>query len=243
MDLVRGGLTRLTFSAFNDTSPLWSPDGTRISFASNQKAVFDVYLRASNGVGAEEMLLETPNVKIPQDWSKDGRFLLYYEMNPKTGRDLWAVNMAGPDRTPRVLVNTPFEESLAQFSPDGRWFAYQTNESGRFEIVVQPVADTSGGKWQVSTGGGVAPRWRADGKEIYFIAPDATMMAVPVTASGPTFEHGTPMGLFPTRIAGGGSLSTNKPQYDVARDGRFLINQPVEESTAPITLILNWKPQ
>ena len=121
--------------------------------------------------------------------------------------------------------------------------AYQTNESGRFEVVVQPFPG-AGGKWQVSTSGGVAPRWRADGKELYFLAPDATMMAVPVTAAGPSFEAGTPVALIQARIVAGGSLAANHPNYAVARDGRFLINQPVAEATvAPITLILNWYPE
>ena len=106
---------------------------------------------------------------------------------------------------------------------------------------MQPFPD-AGRKWQVSTAGGVAPRWRADGKQLYFLAPDATMMAVPVTAAGPSFEAGTPVALFPTRIVDGGTLATNRPQYAVARDGRFLINQPVADATvAPITLSLNWK--
>jgi Tol biopolymer transport system component len=242
MDLVRGGLTRLTFDAGLENSPAWSPDGMRIGFSSNLKGAYDLFVKPSNGAGVEEILLEAPNTKITQDWSKDGRFLLYYEVNPKTGRDLWALEMTGNDHKPRVVANTPFEEVLAQFSQDGRWVAYQTNESGRFEIVVQPFPDANG-KWQVSTGGGVAPRWRADGKEIYFIAPDATMMAVPITASGKTFEAGTPISLFPTRIVGGGTVNTNKPQYAVARDGRFLINQPVkEDTTTPITLLMNWNP-
>ena len=120
--------------------------------------------------------------------------------------------------------------------------AYQTNESGRFEVVVQPFPD-AGGKWQVSTTGGVAPRWRADGKELYFLAPDATLMAVPVTAAGTSFEAGTPVALFLTHIVDGGSLAIGRPHYAVARDGRFRINQPVADAAAaPITLILNWQP-
>jgi len=150
--------------------------------------------------------------------------------------------MMGKERKPRAVVNTPFEETMAQFSPDGRWIAYQTNESGRFEIVVQPFPEPRG-KWQVSTSGGVEPRWRGDGKELYFIAPDVKLMAVPATATGATFEAGTPMTLFATRIVGGGAAAINKPQYAVSRDGRFLINQPADESTTtPITLILNWNP-
>ena len=186
--------------------------------------------------------MDSPNPVIPQDWSKDGRWLLYYEIHPTAGRDLWALDMTSPDLTPRVVANTPAQEAQAQFSPDGRWVAYQTNESGRFEVVVQPFP-AAGGKWQVSTAGGVAPRWRADGKKLYFLAPDATMMAAPVTAAGASFAAGTPVALFPSRIQGGGSVVADRMPYAVARDGRFLINQPVADATAePITLILNWNP-
>ncbi len=242
LDLVRGGRIRLTFDATNDTHPIWSSDGMRLAFASNRTGVYDIYQRPSNGSGAEERLFDSPNNKLTQDWSADGRWLVYYENNPTTGRDLWALDMTSPDHAPRVVANTPAEEVLAQFSPDGRWVAYQTNESGRFEVVVQPFPD-AGGKWPVSTGGGVAPRWRADGKELYFLAPDATLMAAPVTAAGASFEAGTPVALFQTRIVGGGTVRTSRPQYAVARDGRFLINQPVgDATTAPITLMLNWHP-
>ena len=118
-------------------------------------------MKSSNGSGAEERLVESPNTKTTQDWSSDGRWLMYYENNPTTGLDLWALDTAGSGegRTPRVVANTPADEPLAQWSPDGRWVAYQRNESGRFEVVVQPFPD-AGGKWQVSTTGDVAPRWR-----------------------------------------------------------------------------------
>jgi eukaryotic-like serine/threonine-protein kinase len=240
MDLVRGGSTRLTFDAAIDTTPVWSPDGTQIAFSSNRKGVNDLYLKPSSGVGTEELFLETPNYKTPQDWSKDGRFLLYTQLDSKTGQDLWVLEMTGKERKPRVVVNTPADESRAQFSPNGRWVAYDTNESGRFEIVVQPFPEP-GRKWQLSTSGGIAPRWRADGKELYFIAPDGKLMAVSVAASSTTFEAGTPAALFPTRIV---TTPNPKNQYAVSRDGRFLINQPVEESsTTPIMLILNWNPE
>jgi len=194
MDLVRGGMTRFTFDPAVDLVPLWSPDGMRIAFVSTRKGPYNLYLKPSSGAGAEELLLETPNNKYAQDWSKDGRFLLYAEADPKTGRDLWALPMTGNDRKPIVVVKTPFEELNGQFSPDGHWVAYETNESGRFEIVVQPFPVPSG-KWQVSTGGGIQPRWRADGKELYFIAPDGKLMAASVTAAGVTFAAGTPVAI------------------------------------------------
>ena len=242
LDLVRGGLTRLTFDAAIDFNPVWSPDGARIAYGTTRTDVQDLYVKPSNGSGVEEQLVISPNNKVPQDWSGDGRWLLYYEINPATGRDLWARDMTSPDHPPRAVANTPAEETLAAFSPDGRWVAYQTNESGRFEVVVQPFPD-AGGKWQVSAAGGVAPRWRADGKELYFLAPDATMMAVPVAVEG-AFEAGTPVALFPTRIVDGGTVAINRPQYAVGRDGRFLVNQPVgDASAAPITLLMNWSPE
>ncbi len=242
LDLARGGRTRLTLDAARDTNPLWSPDGMRLAFGSNRTGTFDLYVKPSNGSGAEERLVNSPNTKAPQDWSRDGRWLVYYEVNPTSGPDLLALDMTSQDRTPRVVTNTPATEVLAALSPDGRWVESQTNESGRFEVVVQSFPD-AGGKWPVSTAGGAAPRWRADGKELYFLAPDATMMAVRVTVAGTSFEAGTPVALFPTRIVDGGTVAINRPQYAVARDGRFLINQPVGDATAaPITLILNWHP-
>ncbi len=242
-DLLGGGMTRLTFDAAVESVPVWSPDGTRIAFNSSRTGAYNLYTKASNGSGVETRLVDSRNNLGTQDWSRDGRWLLYFENYPTTGRDLWALDMTSRDLTPYVVANTPAQEILAQFSPDGRWVAYQTNESGRFEVVVQPFPD-AGGKWQVSTAGGVAPRWRADGKELYFLAPDATMMAVPVTAAGTTFTAGTPVPLFRTSIVDGGTVTNNRPQYAVARDGRFLINQPLADATAaPITLILIWNPE
>ena len=146
----------------------------------------------------------------------------------------------GNDRKTILVVKTPFDELNGQFSPDGRWVAYETNESGRFEIVVQPFPMPTG-KWQVSAGGGIQPRWRTDGKELYFVAPDGKLMAASITA-GATFAAGTPAPLFSVRLAKGGGYE-EQPEYMVSHDGRFLVNQPVEATTtAPITLILNWKP-
>jgi Tol biopolymer transport system component len=172
-----------------------------------------------------------------ENWSADGRYLLYQEAGPKTGWDLWALPNGG--RKPIAVVNSPFDERNGQFSPDGRWVAYQSNHTGRFEIYVQPFPGP-GRKFEVSTAGGTFPRWRADGKELFFIAPNAKLMSVPVKISGSTFEAGSPIALFQTRIVTGG-LATQQAQYAVSRDGRFLINSRVDESTpTPITLILNW---
>jgi len=240
-DLARGGLTRFTFDPANDNVPVWSPDGTRIAFSSLRKGGA-LYVGPSSRPGGEEVLLERASMeraRIPQDWSKDGRFLLYREIDPKTSRDLWALPLTGSDRKQFEVARTPANENNGQFSPDGRWVAYETDESGRFEIVVQPFPEATA-TWTVSTGGGTQPRWSADGKELYFIAPDGKLMAAPITSTGATFAAGTPTALFPARLAPGGPA--NKQQYVVSRDGRFLIYQQIEESAAPITLILNWKP-
>lgn len=238
IDLVRGGTTRFTFDAAADNAPLWSPDGTRIAFRSNRTGFDVLYLKPASGAGSEQLLGDSPVRGHPLSWSSDGRLLLF--LNVTTG-DLWTQPLTG-DGKPSPWLNAPFAETMGQFSPDGRWVAYQSNESGSSEIYVQPFPAASA-KWQISTQGGTMPRWRADGKELFFIAPDAKLMAAAVSASDRTFEAAPPVALFQTRIVGG-PTQIIKHQYAVSRDGRFLINEPAEASAAtPITLILNWQPR
>ena len=239
-DLTHGGRTRFTFDPAVDCCSVPSPDAATIAFASARGGIYDLFTKPSNGVGVEHVLLATPNTKFPRDWSHDGRFLLYSEQDPKTGTDLWALPMMSPDKTPVPVARSSFDESNGQFSPDDHFVAYETNESGQFEIFVQAFPQPTG-RWQVSQHGGTQPRWRADGKELSFLGADGMMMAAPVTIAGSTFAAGTPMSLFPARIALG--AGANKQNYAVARDGRFLIVQPVESASAPITLILNWRPK
>ena len=198
-------------------------------------------------MGNEELLLETPQDKVASDWSRDGRFLLYYSSDPQTSWDIWVLPLEG-ERKPFVFLKTNFNERRGQFSPDGRWVAYMSNESERFEIYVRPfsasaAAGAAGGQWQVSTSGGMYPRWRPDGKELYYIALDGKLMAVPIAVSGAAFEPGTPVALFQTRIVGGGTNPAVGHQYDVSSDGRFLINTVLEEANSPITLLQNWNPE
>ena len=147
------------------------------------------------------------------------------------------------EKKPVVFANTVYDERHAQFSPDGRYVAYQSNESGQFEIYVRPFPSQPDGQRQlVSTLGGIAPRWRPDGKELYYIAPDGTLMAAPIALKGTALEPGVPTPLFQPPIVAGGVNATNPQQYDVAPDGRFLINVNTEDATtSPITLLLNWK--
>ncbi len=239
MDLARESVTPFTVDPAVDGFPLWSPDGTQIVFESTRKGTFDLWIKPSSGASPEQLLLEMADSEWPLHWSKDGLFLLYQTSDLKTKWDLWALPMTGSERTPLVVANSRFAERMGQFSPDGRWLAYETNESGRPEIVVQAFPKASG-RFPVSTSGGTAPRWRPDGNEILFIAPDGTVMAVPITTTGSSFEAGKPMALFPTDI----TPQPFKSQYAVSRDGRLIVNnQQTEEGTAsPITLILNWKP-
>jgi Tol biopolymer transport system component len=239
LDLMRGGLTRFTFDTAVDLAPVWSPDGTKVVFTSNRKGPYNIYIKQAGGAASEELLVESMNNKYPQDWSSDGKFFLYGEVYPTTGRDLLALPVNGPDQKPITIANTPFDEQNGQFSPDGHFVAYQTNDSGIFQIFVQPFPQATG-KWQVSTAGGSQPRWRADGKELYFFSPDGKIMAAATTLQGSTFNAGTPVALFSASLVSG--LGANKQEYAVSRDGRFLLNQPSEEGTlSPITLILNWK--
>ena len=242
-----------------DRFPLWSPDGSRIVFDSNRKGVRNLYVKPSSGAGSEELLLESPQDKSATDRSADGRFLLYQSVDPQTDWDLWVLPLEG-DRKPWLFLKTNFNERQGQFSPDGRWVAYMSNESGRGEIYVRPFLapaaagttgnrtsadaayDRSSGQWQVSTVGGMWPRWRPDGKELYYIGSNGQMMAAPLTATGTTLEPGTPVALFQTRIYGGGGDFGQSRQYDVTRDGRFLINTVLDAAASPITLLLNWTP-
>jgi Tol biopolymer transport system component len=192
---------------------------------------YHLYQRASAG-GPEERLLESSAVLYATQWSPDGRFIVYEAFDPKTRGDLWVLPVTG-DRKPMVFAATEFSEVQGQLSPDGRWMAYRSNESGREEIYVQPFPPT-GGKWQVSNGGG-QPRWRRDGRELYYVAPDSSLMAVSI-AAGPTFQAGVPKALFESRVEATGI----KYSYAIARDGqRFLLL--IEEPKSPaITVVINW---
>ena len=253
-------MSRFTFDPATDRFPVWSPDGTRIVFYSTRTGGGDLYMKLASGAGAEERLVAPEQFKLATSWSPDGRFLLFQRSDPQTSSDLWVTSMTG-DHTSSVILKTPFAERFGAFSPDGRWVAYQSNESGRNEIYVRSFVlpsrdasadksgaagastDQAGGQWQVSTAGGVFPAWRSDGKELYYLNPAGAMMAAPITVTGSTLEPGASVVLFPTRIYGGGVDAQQGRQYDVAPDGRFLINTVLDEAFAPITLLMNWNPE
>ena len=241
-------MSRVTFDAASDRFPLWSPEGTRIVFGSDRSGAFEIYQKLAGGAGVEERLVPADQLAIAASWSPDGRFLLYINNAPQTNTDLWVLPMAG-DRRSSVFLKTPFAERWGTFSPDGGWVAYHSNESGQHEIYLRPF-DPSGvlgkaaaAQRQVSTGGGVYPVWRRDGRELHYLDPEGTMMAVPITVTGGTLQLAAPIVLFRTRIWGGGVDRSLGPQYDVAPDGRFLINTVLEDAAAPITLLMNWNPE
>jgi hypothetical protein len=243
LDLARGLLSRFTFDGSGEADPIWSHDGQRIIFNSDRSSVFDIYRKPFTGAGGEDLVLATPQNKAPLDWSPEGRFILYRSPGPTTGFDLSALRLDG-ERKPFPVVQTNFEERDGQFSPDGKWIAYQSNESGRMEILAQRFPGP-GGKLQISTNGGAQARWRPDGKELFYIALDGRLMAVPIrfTDSGQSVEAGAPVALFATHV-GGAIQGASTPNYLVSPDGlRFLMNTIVEEVPSPITVILNWHPE
>ena len=235
-DLSRGVPTRFTTDSAADSFPTWSPDGNQIVFASTREGVFNLYLKKANGLENEQPLLKSDETKVPDDWSHDGKFIIYESRNPKTKLDLWLLPMSGP-RDPISFLKTDFNEQQARFSPDGKWVAYTSDISGKPEVYVQTFP-ASGGPVRVSTNGGAQPLWRGDGNELFYIATDRRLMAVEVKL-GAAFEAKTPQPLFLTRVL---TITEFRSHYAVTRDGqRFLVNSLIEETfTNPITLVVNW---
>src|SRR5579863_2359525 len=231
-DVSRGLRTRLTFGP-RAISPVWSPDGRSIVFAWNRQGHFDLYRKAANGGGAEELVYADNLDKFPTSWSADGKLLMYFT-GPNVG--LWVLPLTGAAK-PFPFLQTPFAAGNGQFSPDGGWVVYQSNESQRNEIYVAPFPGP-GGKRQISTSGGNFPRWRQDGKEIFYMGLDRRLMAAEVTARGGALEVGQVRPLFsPTGITQG-----SNPFYDVSADAqRFLLRMfPEQKAGEPLTLVQNW---
>jgi eukaryotic-like serine/threonine-protein kinase len=239
LDLNTGVPSRFTFDEAFDVTPVWSADGRRLAFSSNRRGTFDVYVKPSSGA-EEERLLADGEAGNPTDWSPDGRFLLYARQRVMFRDDIWALPMDG-DRRAFPVVETPFHDENGQFSPDGKWIAYQSDQSGQLEIYVQPFSGP-GPKTRISSEGGVQARWRYDGKELFYLASDNRLMAVPIRLDSDRVDIGTPMPLFAPGLNGPIARSPYARHYMVSRDGqRFLVNT-IKEVTLPITVILNWKP-
>ena len=241
-DLTRDASTRLTFFRPGQNSvPVWSPESARVAFNSNREGTWNLYEKTASGNGDEKLLLKSGDSKLPSDWSADGRFLLYQAPGPTTTKwNLWVLPLTG-DRKPVPVVHNDFNNLHGQFSPNGEWIAYDSDQSTRPEIYVQRFP-TSGGNFEVSTQGGSHPRWRRDGKELFYLSPSRRMMAVDIKATATTFEIGRPRELFQTRVA---DLPFPAQSYDVTADGqRFLIDTTLDEAIAPpITVVMNWAPK
>jgi Tol biopolymer transport system component len=242
VDLERGPSVRFTTDPQPDIAPMWSPRGDRIAYASQVDGVFDLFDKPLDG-GERRLLVHTAEAKQMTDWSRDGRDVLYRSVRttPSADMDVWTVALDGKGG-PVAVVRTPFEERDAQFSPDGTWIAYQANDSGRHEVYVQPL---TGGRerLRISATGGVQARWRADGRELFYLTPEGQLTGVPIESvdGGRSLHPGAAVPLFRTQLGAIHGIALHS--YVVAPDGeRFLLDVVVERQAPPLTLILNWTP-
>jgi len=239
LDIARNSSTRFTFNPANDDNPVWSPDGKNVVFSSNRKDESRLYIKPADGSGEERLLTEQPGT--PTSWSKDGRFLLFTSSSPKTGNDIWALpnpGLAAGDAKPMPILATQFNEREAQVSPDGRWIAYTSNESSASDVYVRPFSaegNGSGAKWLISKGLAIYPRWRSDGKQIFYADPNLDIMAVDIDTSK-EFQAGTPRRLFtapPPLLTVGWSMTADAKRF-------LFITTPNGGRPAPFTVVLNW---
>jgi Tol biopolymer transport system component len=242
LELARGIASRFTFDPADDIYPVWSPDGTRIAFGSARNGgLFNMYQKLSNGAGGDEVLLKADGVEAaPYDWSRDGSIVFRHNASGVFSLGLMA---SSGDRKVTIFQAgaSGVNKVQGQVSPDGRWLAYASNESGRYEVFVQSFPN-AGGRWQISKDGAVHPRWRGDSKELFYYGSDGRLMAVPIKGDT-AIEAGAAVPLFVARLLGGPTVTIGlKQQYDVTRDGqRFLLNSLIEDSVpSPITVVLNW---
>jgi len=236
-DTETGTSSRMTFGP-PSSQPVWSADGTKIFFSSNRNGFWDLYTKNASGGGQDQQLLHTGNQLWPDDCSSDGRFLLYEDVSPKSAGDLWVLSLSG-SKSGIPLVNSARRESQGTFSPDVKFVAYASDETGRPEIYVQTFPDASLGRWQISTNGGMMPAWRGDGKELFYLTLDRKLIAVNTSNGFPASSSNVLFTNVPVRT----NIFPGIKQYAVPPDGqRFLINAPVEDpSRASITVIYNWQ--
>ncbi len=234
-ELAHGTLTRLTFEKSNPVGPVWTHDGKSIAYYTNRGGG-DIYQKASSGLGGEQALVQSDSTKYPCDWASNGR-LLYMNVVSGNGARLW-IHQDSPDKKDSPLLSTNFSEEFGRFSPDGRWLAYVSEETGKDEIFVVPFPSLSS-KVQVSTAGGEQVAWRGDGKEIFYVSPDRKIMSVSVEAAGDNFKAAQPHELFSAQLT---RVHHATREFDVTKDGqRFLINIRLEQVSEPITLYANWE--
>ena len=226
----------MTFEGDTNLAPVWTPDGKRIAFNSDRKGPNNIFWQLADGSGGLERLTTSEYTDTPKSWSPDGQLLAFIEITPNTGYDIWVLRMS--DRKAQPFLRTPFNESVPQFSPDGHWLAYVSDESGHFEVYVQPYPGP-GGKWQISTEGGMEPVWNSNGRELFYRSGDKMMAVDIATQSG--FTVGKPRMLFEGRYL---PTPATFPNYDVSPDGqRFLMLKPFDQAQAAptqVNVVLNW---
>ena len=236
-DLVHTTLTRVTSDPAIDSSPVWTPAGGRLVFGSNRAGVLNLFSQAADGIGTADRLTDSPNVQVPTAVTPDGARVVLTELSPKTGQDVMALQLNGTRRV-IPLVQTPFDERNGTVSPDGRWLAYEADESASFEIYVRPFPDVNSGRSQVSTSGGTQPLWARDGRELLYVAPDGALMRVAV-AGGQTWTASAPTKVLEGRyvVSSGGNFPRN---YDIAPDGqRFLmLKAGADANSAPQIVVV-----
>ena len=236
-DVARGVTTRLTAGEGINDSPVWSPDGERIVFSSNRSGHFDLYEVASRGGGKEDIILTSEDGKAPTDWAPNGRDIAFHKSGPSTGYrwEIWELSV--PDHKVTPLVPRAANQTFARFSPNGAWVAYCSDESGSQEVYVQAAAG-GGDKRQISIGGGCAAAWRRDGKEVFYLASDNRLIAVPFKDEG-SLSLGPAETLFTARVE---ESASDIPVFDVSADGRrFLVNTRTEGPELPLTVVVNWR--
>jgi Tol biopolymer transport system component len=248
IDLIRGGTSRFSFNKGHSTGPVWSPDGRQLVYDNNVSSAvgtaggWEMYQKSSDGTGEEKVLFKDAGFNGTWDWSSDGKYLLYDELSASTQEDLWVLPLTGETK-PSAFANSAFREIMGRFSPDGRWIAYASDETGRFEVYIQPF-DRTGGKHLVSTAGGAQPLWNRNGKEIFFLDPNGNVMSAGITVSGNALRVDVPKALFRARPSGGFPGGGLTYVYAVSADGqRFLITslqQSEVGKTTPLAVVLNW---
>jgi serine/threonine protein kinase len=242
-DLGRGADQRFTTATASNLPPVWSPLGDRIVFGSTRVGgIADLYQKASSGTGADELLIRTGNNKALNQWSRDGQFIIYAELDPKTKRDIWVLPMKnGLPLKPIPFLHSEFDETFGQLSPDSHWMAYTSDETGQREVYVRPFP-TGEGETRISIAGGEQPRWSGDGKEMFFVGEDGRMMAVVVKVTPgpkPSFEPEAPQPLFEVHLAQFAAVPLF--EYDVTSDGkRFLLATTLAGSAPTLTAVVNW---
>jgi eukaryotic-like serine/threonine-protein kinase len=234
LDVDRGVPSRFVSRPGMNVSPVWSPDGRTILFASD--APPNLFRKDASGASGEQRLTQSPNPQFPMDWSRDGRFILYEEDTaPDNQRSLWILPVTPGGATPRPYLRAAFNEGNGQFSPDTRWVAFQSDESGRYEVYIDTFPEPRG-KVRISTGGGALPQWGAGGRELFYVSPDSMLMSVGFKLGTGSLEPSAPRALFRLLV-----IDTDVSPYDAAPDGqRFLVLESAEHAVRPLTVIVNW---